>query len=139
MIRILTLAFECCVLSDFLSHVVLCDQVSGNVVVPISLDSSPTEPSLTALTIDLALSVVAVQRSVVARQGWSASSNRLIAEGAERRRLRAGGRAGARFPSLLAVESPRRRDLKTYERPAARGLLYGGFTFHVAHPRRDGR
>ena len=44
MIRILTLAYRCRELFDFLSHLALCNRVSGDVVVPKSLDSGPTDP-----------------------------------------------------------------------------------------------
>ncbi len=57
----------------------------GNVVVPKSLDSGPTDPWPAALAIDLALlSLFAVQHSVMARQGFKRLITRVIPEAVER-------------------------------------------------------
>ena len=57
----------------------------GNLVVPKSLDSAPTDPWMTALAINLGLlSLFAVQHSVMARQGFKRLITRLIPPAAER-------------------------------------------------------
>jgi protein-S-isoprenylcysteine O-methyltransferase Ste14 len=57
----------------------------GNVLVPKSLDSGPTDPWQTALLIDLGLlSVFAIQHSVMARQGFKRLLTKVIPQEMER-------------------------------------------------------
>jgi protein-S-isoprenylcysteine O-methyltransferase Ste14 len=57
----------------------------GNLIVPKSLDSAPTDPWPTALAIDLGLlSLFAIQHSVMARQGFKRWLTRIIPRAVER-------------------------------------------------------
>ena len=100
----------------------------GNLVVPKSLDSTPTAPFGTALLINLGLlTLFAIQHSVMARPGSSASAPRRAARG-RAQHLRARQQPGA-HPALLAVASARRRGLGRPGLGPAGRCMYAAFAF----------
>src|SRR5688572_476565 len=83
--RLLTLAYGAVSYVVFFLTFLYAIGFIGNVIVPTSLDSGPTEPWTTALAIDLALlSLFAVQHSLMARQGFKRLITRVIPASAER-------------------------------------------------------
>jgi methanethiol S-methyltransferase len=128
MIRILTLAYGVVSYLIFFLTFLYAIGFLGNVVVPKSLDSGPTDPWLTALTIDLALlSVFAVQHSVMARQGFKRFVNRLIPEGTERSTYVLA--SSLALILLFWQWRPLGSVIWDVQHPAGRALLYGGFAF----------
>ena len=128
MIRILTLAYGVVSYLIFFLTFLYAIGFLGNVVVPKSLDSGPTDPWLTALTIDLALlSVFAIQHSVMARQGFKRFVNRLIPEGTERSTYVLA--SSLALILLFWQWRPLGGVIWDVQHPAGRGLLYGGFAF----------
>ncbi len=128
MIRILTLAYGVVSYLIFFLTFLYAIGFLGNVVVPKSLDSGPTDPWLTALTIDLALlSVFAVQHSVMARQGFKRFMNRLIPEGTERSTYVLA--SSLALILLFWQWRPLGGVIWDVQHPAGRALLYGGFAF----------
>jgi methanethiol S-methyltransferase len=128
MIRILTLAYGVVSYLIFFLTFLYAIGFLGNVVVPKSLDSGPTDPWLTALTIDLALlSVFAVQHSVMARQGFKRFVNRLIPEGTERSTYVLA--SSLALILLFWQWRPLGGVVWDVQHPAGRALLYGGFAF----------
>ncbi len=128
MIRILTLAYGVVSYLVFFLTFLYAIGFLGNVVVPKSLDSGPTDPWLTALTIDLALlSVFAVQHSVMARQGFKRFVNRLIPEGTERSTYVLA--SSLALILLFWQWRPLGGVIWDVQHPAGRALLYGGFAF----------
>jgi methanethiol S-methyltransferase len=100
----------------------------GNLAVPKSLDSGPTEPWPIALAVDLALlSLFAVQHSLMARQGFKRLLTRFIPVAAER--------STYVLVSSLALMllfwqwRPLGGVIWDVENPAGRALLYAGFAF----------
>ena len=128
MSRILTLAYGVVSYLIFFLTFLYAIGFLGNVVVPKSLDSGPTDPWLTALTIDLALlSVFAVQHSVMARQGFKRFVNRLIPEGTERSTYVLA--SSLALILLFWQWRPLGGVIWDVQHPAGRALLYGGFAF----------
>ena len=85
MARVLTLAYGAVSYVTFFLTFLYAIGFIGNVGVPKSLDSGPTDPWPTALAIDLALlSLFAVQHSVMARQGFKRLLTRIIPASVER-------------------------------------------------------
>ena len=83
--RILTLAYGAVSYAVFFITFLYAIGFIGNVIVPKSLDSGPTDPWTTALAIDLALlSLFAVQHSVMARPAFKRLITRVIPAAAER-------------------------------------------------------
>ena len=128
MSRILTLAYGVVSYLIFFLTFLYAIGFLGNVVVPKSLDSGPTDPWLTALTIDLALlSVFAIQHSVMARQGFKRFVNRLIPEGTERSTYVLA--SSLALILLFWQWRPLGGVIWDVQHPAGRALLYGGFAF----------
>jgi protein-S-isoprenylcysteine O-methyltransferase Ste14 len=100
----------------------------GNLVVPKSLDSPPTDPWVTALAIDLGLlSIFAVQHSVMARQGFKRLLTRIIPPAAERSTY-----VLASSLALLLVFwqwRPLGGMVWDVQNGVGRAVLYGGFAF----------
>lgn len=83
--RILTLAYGALCYAMFFFTFIYAIGFMGNVVVPKSLDSGPTDPWQVALAIDLALlSLFAVQHSVMARPGFKRLLTRVVPQSLER-------------------------------------------------------
>jgi protein-S-isoprenylcysteine O-methyltransferase Ste14 len=83
--RILTLAYGAMSYVVFFLTFLYAIGFIGNLMVPKSLDSGPTEPWRTALAIDLALlSLFAVQHSLMARPGFKRLITKIIPAAAER-------------------------------------------------------
>jgi protein-S-isoprenylcysteine O-methyltransferase Ste14 len=128
MIRILTLAYGVVSYLIFFLTFLYAIGFLGNVVVPKSLDSGPTDPWLTALAIDLALlSVFAVQHSVMARQGFKRFVNRLIPAGTERSTYVLA--SSLALILLFWQWRPLGGVVWYVQHPVGRALLYGGFAF----------
>ena len=100
----------------------------GNVVVPKSLDSSASDPWLTALAIDLVLlSLFAVQHSVMARQGFKRLLTRFIPHPAERSTYVLASSLALIF--LFWQWRPIGGVIWDVQHPVGRALLLGGFAF----------
>jgi protein-S-isoprenylcysteine O-methyltransferase Ste14 len=100
----------------------------GNVLVPKSLDSTPTAPLGTALLINLGLlSLFAIQHSVMARPFFKRALTRIVPPAAER--------STYVLASSLALIlmfwqwSPLGGTIWDVQNPTGRALLFGGFAF----------
>jgi methanethiol S-methyltransferase len=128
MIRILTLAYGVVSYLIFFLTFLYAIGFLGNVVVPKSLDSGPTDPWLRALTIDLALlSLFAVQHSVMARQGFKRLLNEVIPAGTERSTYVLA--SSLALILLFWQWRPLGGVVWDVQHPVGRALLYGGFAF----------
>lgn len=100
----------------------------GNVGVPKSLDSGPTDPWPAALTIDLALlSLFALQHSVMARSGFKRLLTRVIPSAAERSTYVLA--SSVALILLFWQWRPLGGIVWEVEHEVGRALLYGGFAF----------
>jgi protein-S-isoprenylcysteine O-methyltransferase Ste14 len=126
--RILTLAYGALSYVIFFLTFLYAIGFIGNVVVPKSLDSGPTDPWLTALAIDLGLlTVFALQHSVMARQGIKRFLTRFIPDGTERSTY---VQASSLALLLLFWQwRPLGGSVWEVQHPVGRAVLYGGFAF----------
>jgi protein-S-isoprenylcysteine O-methyltransferase Ste14 len=128
MTRILTLGYGALSYVIFFLTFLYAVGFLGNVVVPKSLDSGPTEPWPTALLVDLGLlSLFAVQHSVMARQGFKRLLTRVIPAGVERSTY-----VLASSLALLLLFwqwRPLGGIVWDVQHDAGRALLYAGFAF----------
>jgi protein-S-isoprenylcysteine O-methyltransferase Ste14 len=100
----------------------------GNLVVPKSLDSGPTDPWLTALAIDLGLlTLFALQHSVMARQGFKRMIAKVIPEGTERSTYVLASSLALIF--LFWQWRPLGGVIWDVQHPVGRALLLAGFAF----------
>jgi methanethiol S-methyltransferase len=100
----------------------------GNLVVPKSLDSGPTDPWLTALAIDLGLlTLFALQHSVMARQGFKRMIAKVIPEGTERSTYVLASSLALLF--LFWQWRPLGGVIWEVQHPLGRALLLAGFAF----------
>jgi protein-S-isoprenylcysteine O-methyltransferase Ste14 len=100
----------------------------GNLVVPKSLDSRPTDPWLTALAIDLGLlTLFALQHSVMARQGFKRMIAKVIPEGTERSTYVLASSLALLF--LFWQWRPLGGVIWDVQHPVGRALLLAGFAF----------
>jgi protein-S-isoprenylcysteine O-methyltransferase Ste14 len=100
----------------------------GNVMVPKSLDSVPTDPWSTALAIDLGvLSLFAIQHSVMARQGFKRFLTRFIPVAAERSTYVLASSLALLF--LFWQWRPLGGVVWDVQDETARVVLYGAFAF----------
>jgi protein-S-isoprenylcysteine O-methyltransferase Ste14 len=100
----------------------------GNLVVPKSLDSGPTDPRLTALAIDLGLlTLFALQHSVMARQGFKRMIAKVIPEGTERSTYVLASSLALIF--LFWQWRPLGGVIWDVQHPVGRALLLAGFAF----------
>jgi methanethiol S-methyltransferase len=100
----------------------------GNLVVPKSLDSAPTDPWLTALAIDLGLlTLFALQHSVMARQGFKRMIAKVIPEGTERSTYVLASSLALIF--LFWQWRPLGGVIWDVQHPVGRALLLAGFAF----------
>ena len=100
----------------------------GNLVVPKSLDSGPTDPFMKAFAIDLGLlALFAVQHSVMARPGFKRMIAKVIPEGTERSTY-----VLASSVALIVMFwqwRPLGGVVWDVHHPVARALLFAGFAF----------
>jgi methanethiol S-methyltransferase len=126
--RFLTLAYGALSYKIFLLTFLYAIGFLGNVFVPKSLDSGPTDPWQTALAIDLALlSLFAVQHSVMARQGFKRLITRIVPAPIERSTY-----VLASSLALLLLFwqwRPIGGTIWDVQNGLGRVLLYGGFAF----------
>ena len=100
----------------------------GNIVVPKTLDSGPTDPWPLALTIDLALlGLFAVQHSVMARQGFKRLLTRVLPQQLERSTYVLA--SSLALILLFWQWRPLGGVVWSVENEAGRILLYCGFAF----------
>jgi methanethiol S-methyltransferase len=100
----------------------------GNVVVPKSLDSGPTDPWPVALAIDLALlTLFAVQHSVMARAGFKRLLTRVVPAAAERSTYVLA--SSAALILLFWQWRPLGGTIWDVQNETGRALLYAGFGF----------
>ena len=100
----------------------------GNVVVPKSLDSSPTGPWTVALAIDLALlSLFAVQHSVMARPAFKRLVTKVIPQSVERSTYVLA--SSLALILLFWQWRPLGGIVWDVQHEVGRALLYGGFAF----------
>src|SRR5215510_11288977 len=100
----------------------------GNLVVPKSLDSTPTAPLAAALLIDLGLlGLFAIQHSVMARPWFKRILLRVIPHAAERSTYVLA--SSLALILLFWQWSPLGGVVCEARNPIARALLYGGFAF----------
>ena len=126
--RILLLAYGAVSYLIFLFTFLYAVGFLGNLFVPKSLDSGPTEPWQSALAIDLGLlSLFAVQHSVMARQGFKRWLTRLIPAAAERSTFVLASSAALLL--LFWQWRPLGGVVWDVQHEAGRALLYGGFAF----------
>ena len=126
--RILLLAYGAVSYLIFLFTFLYAVGFLGNLVVPKSLDSGPTEPWQSALAIDLRLlSLFAVQHSVMARQGFKRWLTPLIPAAAERSTFVLASSAALLL--LFWQWRPLGGVVWDVQHEAGRALLYGGFAF----------
>jgi protein-S-isoprenylcysteine O-methyltransferase Ste14 len=98
----------------------------GNVAVPKSLDSLPTDPWPTALLVDLALlGLFAVQHSVMARPGFKRLLTRVVPAAAERSTYVLA--SSLTLILLFSQWRPLGGLIWDVQHPVGRGALYGGF------------
>ena len=128
MTRMLTLLYGVVSYLVFLGSYLYAIGFLGNIVVPKSVDSGPTDPWRAALAIDLALlSLFAVQHSVMARQGFKRLLTRVIPQALERSTYVL---ASSLAMILLFWQwRPLGGTIWNVENEAARMLLYAGFAF----------
>jgi protein-S-isoprenylcysteine O-methyltransferase Ste14 len=128
MSRILTLAYGGLSYVTFFLTFLYAIGFIGNLIVPKSMDSGPTDPWPAALGIDLALlSLFAIQHSVMARQGFKRLITRVVPPAAERSTY-----VLASSLALLLLFwqwRPLGGVVWDVESGAGRALLYGGFAF----------
>jgi protein-S-isoprenylcysteine O-methyltransferase Ste14 len=85
MTRILTLGYGAVAYVAFLLTFLYAIGFVGNVIVPKSLDSGPTDPGTTALMVDVGLlALFALQHSLMARQGFKRLITRVLPPAVER-------------------------------------------------------
>ena len=126
--RILTLAYGAVSYVIFFLTFLYAIGFIGNVMVPKSLDSGPTEPWTTALAIDLALlSLFAVQHSLMARQGFKRLITRVIPAAAERSTYVLA--SSLALILLFWQWRPLGGVVWQVENEIGRALLYAGFAF----------
>ena len=100
----------------------------GNLVVPKSLDSAPTDPWPIALAIDLGLlTLFALQHSVMARQGFKRMIVKVIPESAERSTYVLASSLALIF--LFWQWRPLGGVIWDVQHPVGRALLFAGFAF----------
>ena len=100
----------------------------GNLVVPKSLDSTPTAPLGIALLINLGLlSVFAIQHSVMARPWFKRALTRIVPQAAERSTYTLA--SSLALILLFWQWSPLGGVIWDVQDPIGRALLYGGFAF----------
>ena len=128
MIGIVTLAYGVLSYVVFLLTFLYGIGFIGNLMVPKSLDSGPTDPWLTALAIYLGLlTLFAFQHSVMARQGFKRMIAKVIPDGTER--------SSYVLASSLALMllfwqwRPLGGVIWDVEHPIGRALLLAGFAF----------
>jgi len=100
----------------------------GNLVVPKSLDSGPTDPWVTALAIDMGLlTLFALQHSVMARQGFKRMIAKVIPEGTERSTYVLA--SSLALILLFWQWQPLGGVIWNVQHPVGRALLLAGFAF----------
>jgi methanethiol S-methyltransferase len=100
----------------------------GNLVVPKSLDSAPTDPWLISLAIDVGLlTLFALQHSIMARQGFKRMIGRVIPEGTERSTYVLA--SSLALILLFWQWRPLGGVIWDVQHPAACALLFAGFAF----------
>jgi protein-S-isoprenylcysteine O-methyltransferase Ste14 len=126
--RILTLAYGALSYLIFFLTFLYAIGFIGNLVVPKSLDSGPTDPWATALAIDLALlSLFAVQHSVMARPAFKRLITRLIPQPVERSTYVLA--SSLALILLFWQWRPLGGVVWQVEHEVGRALLYAGFAF----------
>ena len=126
--KILTLAYGAVSYIAFFLTFLYAIGFLGNVVVPKSLDSGPTDPWQTALLINIGLlSLFAVQHSVMARQGFKRLLTKVIPQELERSTYVLASSLALML--LFWKWSPLGGVIWQVENPAGRAVLYAGYAF----------
>jgi protein-S-isoprenylcysteine O-methyltransferase Ste14 len=128
MTRIVTLLYGVVSYLAFFGSYLYAIGFLGNIGVPKSVDSGPTDPWPAALAIDIALlSLFAVQHSVMARQGFKRLLTRVIPQALERSTYVLASSVAMILP--FWQWRPLGGAIWNVENEAARVLLYAGFAF----------
>jgi len=126
--RLLVFAYGVIAYSVFFVTYLYAAGFIGNVIVPKSLDSTPTAPLGIALVINLGLlSLFAVQHSVMARPWFKRGLVRLIPEAAERSTYVLA--SSVALILLFWLWSPLGGTVWDVQNPTGRAVLYGLFAF----------